>query len=101
MIEHNNMLIVFYYVNNLFQQLASTKSNHTDWHLLDIIPKLLDMVLLPIKEQMMTRQCGQPHDHGEIQQNEKLTDYCCKFIVRIIAELAFSSKNIKVNLYFY
>ncbi|XP_038216347.1 E3 ubiquitin-protein ligase highwire [Zerene cesonia] len=78
------------------RQLPSTsKSNHTDWHLLDIIPKLLDMVLLPIKEQMMTRQCGQPHDHGEIQQNEKLTDYCCKFVVRIIAELAFSSKNIK------
>ncbi|XP_047524361.1 E3 ubiquitin-protein ligase MYCBP2 isoform X3 [Pieris napi] len=76
-------------------QNPAWKSNHTDWHLLDIIPKLLDMVMLPIKDQMMTRQCGQSHDHGEIQQNDKLADFCCKFIVRIIAELAFSSKNIK------
>ncbi|KAH9644214.1 hypothetical protein HF086_008703 [Spodoptera exigua] len=62
---------------------SESKPNHADWHLLDVIPRLLDIVLNPIKQQMMTRQCGQPHDHGEIKQQEKLSEYCCKLIARI------------------
>ncbi|XP_050683096.1 E3 ubiquitin-protein ligase MYCBP2 [Leptidea sinapis] len=73
---------------------STSRSNYTDWHLLDIIPILQDIVMIPIKDKMMTRQCGQPHDHGEILQNEKLGDYCCKFLVRLVAELAYNSRNI-------
>ncbi|VVC90679.1 unnamed protein product, partial [Leptidea sinapis] len=54
----------------------------------------VNIVMIPIKDKMMTRQCGQPHDHGEILQNEKLGDYCCKFLVRLVAELAYNSRNI-------
>ncbi|XP_052752649.1 E3 ubiquitin-protein ligase MYCBP2 isoform X3 [Galleria mellonella] len=71
------------------------KSTHIDWHLLDVIPKLLDIVMIPIKQQMKTRQCGQPHDHGEIGQHETLSEYCCKLVARIIAELSFSATNIR------
>ncbi|XP_050560251.1 E3 ubiquitin-protein ligase MYCBP2 isoform X7 [Spodoptera frugiperda] len=74
---------------------AESKPNHADWHLLDVIPRLLDIVLIPIKQQMMTRQCGQPHDHGEIKQQEKLSEYCCKLIARIVAEMSTSATSIR------
>ncbi|CAB3259025.1 unnamed protein product [Arctia plantaginis] len=77
---------------------AETRPNHSEWHLLDVIPRLLDIVLIPIKQQMMTRQCGQPHDHGEIKQHERLSDFCCKLIARIVAELSFSATNIREDL---
>ncbi|RVE51528.1 hypothetical protein evm_003798 [Chilo suppressalis] len=74
---------------------TETKSSHTEWHLLDVIPKLLDVVTIPIKKQMMTRQCGQPHDHGEIKQAERLAEYCCKLVSRIVAELTYSATNVR------
>ncbi|XP_063374022.1 E3 ubiquitin-protein ligase MYCBP2 [Cydia amplana] len=79
-------------------EATDAKANHTEWHLLDVVPRLLDIVTIPIKQQMMTRQCGQPHDHGEIKQNERLADYCCKFAARIIAELSHSATNIREDL---
>lgn len=47
---------------------------------------------------MMTRQCGQPHDHGEIKQQEKLSEYCCKLIARIVAEMSTSATSIRVSV---
>ncbi|CAH0703737.1 unnamed protein product [Spodoptera exigua] len=76
---------------------SESKPNHADWHLLDVIPRLLDIVLNPIKQQMMTRQCGQPHDHGEIKQQEKLSEYCCKLIARIVAEMSTSATSIRAG----
>ncbi|XP_028043251.1 E3 ubiquitin-protein ligase MYCBP2 isoform X2 [Bombyx mandarina] len=78
-----------------FQETTETKQNFSDWHLLDVITKLLDIVLLPIKRQMMTRPCNQPHDHGEIKQHERLAEFCCKLTVRIVAELTHSTANIR------
>ncbi|CAH0578389.1 unnamed protein product [Chrysodeixis includens] len=72
--------------------------NHAEWHLLDVIPRLLDIVMIPIKQQMMTRQCGQPHDHGEIKQHDKLAEYCCKLTARIVAELSTSATNIREDV---
>ncbi|CAH1647847.1 unnamed protein product [Spodoptera littoralis] len=46
-------------------------------------------------KQMMTRQCGQPHDHGEIKQQEKLSEYCCKLIARVVAEMSTSATSIR------
>ncbi|XP_060809498.1 E3 ubiquitin-protein ligase MYCBP2 [Amyelois transitella] len=69
--------------------------NHTDWHLLDVIPKLLDIVLMPIKEHMMMRTCGQPHDHGELLQQQRLSEFCCKLVARTIAELAHQATDVK------
>lgn len=77
---------------------SDIKSSHKEWNLLDVIPKLLDIVMIPIKQQMMTRQCGQPHDHGEIKQYERLSEFCCKLTTRIVAELSYSATNIRVRL---
>ncbi|KOB65851.1 Esrom, partial [Operophtera brumata] len=71
------------------------RHEHSKWTILDVIPKFLDIVMNPIKQQMMTRQCGQPHDHGEIKQNEALREYCCKLIVRCVAELIYSANNVR------
>lgn len=80
---------------------ASTSSgidihNYNEWHILEVIPKILDIVMNPIKQQMMTRPCGQPHDHGEIRQQEMLADYCCKLVVRIVSELTSNATNVEV-----
>lgn len=61
------------------------------------MPKLLDIVTIPIKKQMMTRQCGQPHDHGEMKQGEALSEYCCKLVGRLVAELSYSATNVRVS----
>lgn len=57
--------------------------------------------MVPIKQQMMTRQCGQPHDHGEIKQNERLSKDCCQFLARVVSELSFSATNLKVYVLKY
>ncbi|XP_069365103.1 E3 ubiquitin-protein ligase MYCBP2 isoform X3 [Maniola hyperantus] len=62
-----------------------------EWHLLDVVPRLLDVVLNPIKQQLSQRQCAPAHDHGELQTQERLADYCCKLAARIIAEMSFSA----------
>lgn len=49
------------------------------------------MVLNPIKQQIMQRQCAPAHDHGELQTQERLAEYCCKLTARIIAEMSFSA----------
>ncbi|KAL0852359.1 hypothetical protein ABMA28_000560 [Loxostege sticticalis] len=77
---------------------TDTKASHTEWHLLDVVPKLLDIVTIPIKKQMMTRQCGQPHDHGEMKQGEALSEYCCKLVGRLVAELSYSATNVRDDL---
>ncbi|KAJ8737325.1 hypothetical protein PYW07_000596 [Mythimna separata] len=74
---------------------AESRPNHTEWHLLDVLPRMLDIVMIPIKQQMMTRQCGQPHDHGEIKQYERLSEFCCKLTARIVAELSTSATSIR------
>ncbi|XP_037299798.1 E3 ubiquitin-protein ligase highwire-like isoform X4 [Manduca sexta] len=84
--------------NNKETQKASDsdlKTHHDDWNLLDVVPKLLDIVMVPIKKQMMTRQCGQPHDHGEIRQHEQLAEFCCKLSARIVGEMARSATSVK------
>lgn len=58
---------------------------------MDIVPRLLDVVLNPIKQQFTQRQCAPAHDHGEIQKQERLAEFCCKLIARIIAEMSFSA----------
>lgn len=55
------------------------------------MPRLLDVVLNPIKQQFTQRQCAPAHDHGEIQKQERLAEFCCKLIARIIAEMSFSA----------
>ncbi|CAH0716565.1 unnamed protein product, partial [Brenthis ino] len=67
------------------------KSCYLEWHLLDIVPRLLDVVLNPIKQQLTQRQCAPAHDHGEILKQERLAEFCCKLIARIIAEMSFSA----------
>nr|XP_049693135.1 E3 ubiquitin-protein ligase MYCBP2 isoform X3 [Helicoverpa armigera] len=74
---------------------ADSKANPAEWHLLDVIPRLLDIVMIPIKEQMTSRPCGQAHDHGEIKQNERLAEFCCKLIARIVAELSISATSVR------
>lgn len=49
------------------------------------------MVLNPIKQQITQRQCAPAHDHGELQTQERLAEYCCKLTARIIAEMSFSA----------
>ncbi|XP_041987793.1 E3 ubiquitin-protein ligase highwire [Aricia agestis] len=76
-------------------ETEESNSSYLDWHLLDVVPKILDVVLVPIKEQMMTRQCGQPHDHGEIKQQQRLAEFCCKLTSRLIAEMSFSALHVR------
>lgn len=70
-----------------------------EWHLLEAVGQLLELVTAPIKQQMMTRACGQPHDHGEARQQERLADACCKLTVRIVAELAYSATHLRVRTF--
>lgn len=76
---------------------GESNSSYLDWHLMDVVPQLLDVVLIPIKKQMMSRQCAQSHDHGEIMQNERLAEFCCKFTARLIAEMSFSASHTRVR----
>ncbi|XP_061382096.1 E3 ubiquitin-protein ligase MYCBP2 isoform X5 [Danaus plexippus] len=71
------------------------KSNYLDWHLLDVVPRLLDVVLNPIKQQLTRRQCAPPHDHGELSTQERLSECCCKLTSRVIAEMSFSALQAK------
>ncbi|CAH2103304.1 unnamed protein product [Euphydryas editha] len=72
-------------------QENNDKSSYLEWHLLDIVPRLLDVVLNPIKQQITQRQCAPAHDHGELQTQDRLAEYCCKLTARIIAEMSFSA----------
>lgn len=74
------------------------KSNYLDWHLLDVVPRLLDVVLNPIKQQLTRRQCAPPHDHGELSTQERLSECCCKLTSRVIAEMSFSALQAKVRV---
>ncbi|XP_048488841.1 E3 ubiquitin-protein ligase MYCBP2 [Plutella xylostella] len=80
------------------QDPPDTKTSYMEWHLLDVIPRLLDIVMSPVKQQMMTRQCGQPHDHGEVKLQERLSKFCCRLISRIVAELAYGVTNIRDDM---
>lgn len=79
------------------QEKPELKGSYTEWNLLDMLSKLLDIVMSPIKQQMMTRQCGQAHDHGEIKQHKRLSTYCCKLMARIVAELTDTAVNVRVS----
>ncbi|KPJ10311.1 putative E3 ubiquitin-protein ligase MYCBP2 [Papilio machaon] len=70
------------------QDQCEPKPAYLDWHLMDAMPRLLDIVLIPVKQRMTARQCPKPHDHGEAAAHQRLAEYCCKFLVRIVAELA-------------
>ncbi|XP_045784545.1 E3 ubiquitin-protein ligase MYCBP2 [Maniola jurtina] len=72
-------------------QEGEGKSSYLEWQLLDVVPRLLDVVLNPIKQQLSQRQCATAHDHGELQTQERLADSCCKLAARIIAEMSFSA----------
>ncbi|XP_064076475.1 E3 ubiquitin-protein ligase MYCBP2 [Vanessa tameamea] len=69
----------------------SDTSSYLEWHLLDVVPRLLDVVLSPVKQQITHRQCAPAHDHGELQTQDRLAEYCCKLTARIIAEMSFSA----------
>lgn len=86
------------YVRLQPQEGAEARSSHEEWHLLDVVPRLLDVVLNPIKQQMMTRQCGQPHDHGEIKQRDRLAEYCCKFTARLVGDLTYNASNVSSSI---
>ncbi|XP_052746829.1 E3 ubiquitin-protein ligase highwire isoform X2 [Bicyclus anynana] len=64
------------------------KSSYLEWHLLDVVPRLLDVALNPIKQQLEQRQCAPGHDHGEVNTQEKLAVHCCKLTARFIAEMS-------------
>ncbi|XP_059059876.1 E3 ubiquitin-protein ligase MYCBP2 [Achroia grisella] len=74
---------------------TESKSTHTNWHLFDAVSKLLDIVISPIKDNMKTRPCTKTHDHGEYDKYRRLSDYSCKLLARIIAELAYNATNIR------
>ncbi|KAJ0183671.1 hypothetical protein K1T71_000094 [Dendrolimus kikuchii] len=80
------------------QDPTTAKQDHNEWHLLDVIPRLLDIIINPMKQKMFTRQCPQPHDHGEIKQQARLSEFCSKLIARIIAEMTHSATNIREEL---
>ncbi|XP_013162054.1 PREDICTED: E3 ubiquitin-protein ligase MYCBP2 isoform X3 [Papilio xuthus] len=70
------------------QDQGEPKPAYMNWHLMDVIPRLLDIVLIPLKERMTTHECSKPHEHGEIAARQRLAEYIGKFIVRVVAELA-------------
>lgn len=90
---YNDLLVLRFQL----QDSADAKSSYFDWHLMDVVPRLLDIILTPVQEQMLSRPCGKYHDHGEMAQQESLAEACSKLLARIVAELTRSATETRVE----